>query len=252
MIQILGLPDEIDRFDKGGFVKDAINKVFGAATLRLGDKIGGKFLQAEAGQALVSNQVKPYEKIIRKVKGKERENLSDFFTQLRDGELSWMRAYPTRESFDPMYKTMYGVNPSKETLDAYDALVDLSDASWHIQSSARLKRVVAEGGEFVNITEEFGDIGYRVSSVPDNELILDLKAKGGKGGSFKQSEINPDKPIYKIPNTFLDHLYVTNVDSVRVLERVDVMPYNAGGPRTNAEFRYFIATVRECIPCSTN
>ncbi len=244
-VNVLGLPDEIDRFDKGGFVKDAINKVFGAATLRLGDKIGGKFLQAEAGQALVSNQVKPYEKIIRKVKGKERENLSDFFTQLRDGELSWMRAYPTRESFDPMYKTMYGVNPSKETLDAYDALVDLSDASWHIQSSARLKRVVAEGGEFVNITEEFGDIGYRVSSVPDNELILDLKAKGGKGGSFKQSEINPDKPIYKIPNTFLDHLYVTNVDSVRVLERVDVMPYNAGGPRTNAEFRYFIGTVRE-------
>ena len=212
---------------------------------RLGDKIGGKFLQAEAGQALISNQIKPYEKLIRKVKGKERENLSDFFTQLRDGELSWMRQYPTRESFEPMYKTMYGATPSKETLDAYDALIDLSDASWHIQSSARLKRVVAEGGEFVNITEEFGDIGYRVASVPDNELILDLKAKGGKGGSFRPSEVNRDKPIYKIPNTFLDHLYVTNVDSVRVLERVDVMPYNAGGPRTNAEFRYFIGTVRQ-------
>ena len=77
------------------------------------------------------------------------------------------------------------MKPSKGLLDAYDALVDISNASWHIQSSARLKRVVAEGGVFVSITDDFGTIGYRVSNVPDNELVLDLKAKGGKGGSFR-------------------------------------------------------------------
>jgi len=245
-IDVLSLPDEIPRFEfQGGFVGNVLNKVFGAATVRLGDKIGGKFLQAEAGQGLIANQMRPYEKLIRKINGKEKENLSDFLTQLRDGELSWMRSYPTRESFEAMYKTMYQSRPRKEVLDAYDALVDISDASWHIQSSARLKRVVAEGGVFVQITEDFGTTGYRVTNVPENELVLDLKAKGGKGGSFRPSEVKSDQPIFKIPDTYMDHLYVTNVDSVRVLERVDVMPYNAGGPRTNAEFRYFIGVIRE-------
>ena len=252
-IDALSLPDEIPRFEfQGGIVGNALNKVFGAATVRLGDKIGGKFLQAEAGQALISNVAKPYEKTIRKVKGKERENLSDFLTQLRDGELSAERKFPTRQSFEAMYKTMYQLKPSKEVLDAYDALVEISDASWHIQSSARLKRVVAEGGVFVNITDDVGMIGYRVSNVPDNELVLDLKAKGGKGGSFRPNELKSDQPIFKIPDTFADHLYVTNVDSVRVLERIDVMPYNAGGPRTNEGLRWFIGAVKEQTLLSGN
>jgi hypothetical protein len=242
-VNVLGLPDELDRFDKGNFVSDAINKVFGASTVRLGDKLGGKFLQAEAGQALIGDLVKPYQKIIRAVKGKELQNLSDFMTQLRDGELSYMRQAPTRESFESLYTTMYGTRPKRSTVDAYEALQDINDTTWQIKSSERLKRTVAEGGVYVNITEQYGDIGYRVSNVPDNEFILDLAS--GKSRKSTSKSLNPDTPVFKIPNTFLDHLYVTNVDSVRVLERVDVMPYNVGGPRTNSEFRYFVGTVRE-------
>lgn len=242
-VNVLGLPDEIDRFDFGGFVTDSINKVFGASTVRLGDKIGGKFLQAEAGQALIGDLIKPYQKTIRAVKGKELQNLSDFMTQLRDGELSYMRQAPTRQSFEGLYKTMYGTKPKKTTVDAYEALQDINDTTWQIKSSERLKRVVAEGGELVNITPDYSDIGYRVASVPDGEFVLDVAANKSRRSGSK--DLNPDAPIYKIPNTFLDHLYVTNVDSVRVLERVDVMPYNVGGPRTNAEFRYFVGAVRE-------
>ena len=242
-VNVLGLPDELDRFNKGNFVADAINKVFGASTVRLGDRIGGKFLQAEAGQALVGDLVKPYSKKINAVKGKELDNLSDFMTQLRDGDLSYMRQYPDRTSFESMYKTMYGEKPAKATVDAYDALVDISDTVWQIKSSERLKRVVAEGGTYVNIAEDYGDIGYRVASVPDNELILD--AATGKSLRPTSKNLNKDVPIFKIPTTYMDHLYVTNVHSTRVLERVDVMPYNAGGPRTNAEFRYFVGTAKD-------
>ena len=242
-VNVLGLPDELDKFDKGNFVSDAINKVFGASTVRLGDKLGGKFLQAEAGQALIGDLVKPYQKIIRAVKGKELQNLSDFMTQLRDGELSYMRQAPTREAFEGLYTTMYGTRPKRATVDAYEALQDINDTTWQIKSSERLKRTVAEGGLYVNITDQYGDVGYRVSNVPDNELVLDLAT--GKSRKATSKSLNPDTPVFKIPNTFLDHLYVTNVDSVRVLERVDVMPYNVGGPRTNAEFRYFVGTVRE-------
>ncbi len=88
---------------KSDFIRDAINKMFGAATVRLGDKLGAKFLQAEAGQALIGDLRKAITK--RKyvqVKGKELENLSDFMTQLRDGDLSHMRQAPSVASFESM------------------------------------------------------------------------------------------------------------------------------------------------------
>ena len=242
-VNVLGLPDELDRFNKGGFVTDAINKVFGASTVRLGQKLGAKFLQAESGQALVGDLVKPYAKTVSALKGKEAENLSDFMTQLRDGDMSYMRQAPDRTSFESLYTTMYGSKPRKEVGDAYEALQDINDTTWQIKSSERLKRVVAEGGVYVNIRPDYGDIGYRVSSVPDNELILD--ATTGRSLRPNSKKLNPDVPIFKIPTTYLDHIFVTNVDSTRVLERVDVMPYNAGGPRTNSEFRYFVGTTSE-------
>ena len=240
-INVLGLPEASDVYNKGNFVADAINKVFGASSVRLGDKLGGKFLQAEAGQALIGDLIKPYEAKIRKVKGKELENLSDFMTQLRDGDLSYMRKAPDSASFEALYKTMYGAKPNKKTVEAYEALQDINDTTWQIKSSERLKRVVAEGGTYVDVTDEFGDIGYRVNTIPDNELVFDAATNR----SINKANLPADAIIFKIPNTFLDHLYVTNVKSTRVLERVDVMPYNVGGPRTNQEFRWFVGSTKQ-------
>lgn len=251
-VNVLGLPEAIDRFDKGGFVTDAINKVFGAATVRLGDKIGAKFMQAEAGQALIGDLVKPYQKTINKVRGKELENLSDFMTQLRDGELSYMRQAPDRGSFESLYKTMYGSKPNKSTVDAYEALQDINDTTWQIKSSERLKRVVAEGGVYADFTDDFGDGVYRVDGqkvrIPDDELILDLKT----GRTLRKDELLEGNVVFKVPNTYMDHLFVTNVKSSRVLERVDVMPYNVGGPRTNSEFRWFVGSVKSQTLVSGN
>lgn len=251
-VNVLGLPEASDVLPKANIISDTINKVFGAATIRLGDKIGGKFMQAEAGGALVTQLFRPYEKVINKIKGRELNNLSDFMTQLRDGELSYMRKAPDRQSFESLYKTMYGETPRKELSDAYEALQDINDASWHIKASARLKRVVAEGGLYADFTDEFGNIVYRVDNqtvrVPEDELIYDIKSNK----SIRKSQLNPDQIVFKVPNTFLDHLYVTNVKSTRVLERVDVMPYNIGGPRTNAEFRWFVGSSKDQILASGN
>ena len=238
-VDVLGLPGADDIHDKGNFVSDAINKMFGASSVRLGDKIGGKFLQAEAGKALIGKLAKPYEKIIRKVRGKEIKNLADFFTQLRDGELSYMRQAPDKESFQSLYKTMYGTKPKKTTVEAYEALQDINDTTWQIKSSQRLKKVVAEGGVYAELNDSFGDIAYRVSKAPDNELVLDLATMRSVPSNTLKDEL-----VFKIPETHLDHLYVINPKSTRVLERVDVMPYNVGGLRTNAELRFFIGTLR--------
>ena len=251
-IDVLGLPTAAEPFKRGGFIADSINKMFGAATVRLGDKLGGKFMQAEAGQALIGDLIKPYQKAINKLKGPEQTNLSDFMTQLRDGELSHMRLAPTRESFESLYKTMYGAKASKDLLNAYDALIDISDTTWQIRSSDRLKRVVSEGGIHADLTDDYGDIVYRVDgqrvTIPDNELILDLAT----GRSLRKAELSGNQIVHKVPGTYADHLFVANVKSTRVLERVDVMPYNVGGPRTNAQFRWFVGTGRQQTLASGN
>ena len=251
-IDVLGLPTAAEPFKRGGFIADSINKMFGAATVRLGDKLGGKFMQAEAGQALIGDLIKPYQKAINKLKGPEQTNLSDFMTQLRDGELSHMRLAPTRESFESLYKTMYGAKASKDLLNAYDALIDISDTTWQIRSSDRLKRVVSEGGIYADLTDNYGDIVYRVDgqrvTIPDNELILDLAT----GRSLRKAELSGNQIVHKVPGTYADHLFVANVKSTRVLERVDVMPYNVGGPRTNAQFRWFVGTGRQQTLASGN
>ena len=251
-IDVLGLPTAAEPFKRGGFIADSINKMFGAATVRLGDKLGGKFMQAEAGQALIGDLIKPYQKAINKLKRPEQTNLSDFMTQLRDGELSHMRLAPTRESFESLYKTMYGAKASKDLLNAYDSLIDISDTTWQIRSSDRLKRVVSEGGIHADLTDDYGDIVYRVDgqrvAIPDSELILDLAT----GRSLRKTELSGNQIVHKVPGTYLDHLFVTNVKSTRVLERVDVMPYNVGGPRTNAQFRWFVGTGKQQTLASGN
>ena len=244
-IDVLKAPQAGQIEAKAGFINDSINKMFGAATVRLGEKLGAKFMQAEAGQALIGDIVKPYAKKINKLKGVEQTNLSDFLTKLRDGDLSHLRSYPTRESFEALYAVEYGAKPSRNVLEAYDAIVDISDTAWQVKSSERLKRVVGEGGVHADFTETYGDIVYRVDGqrvrITNDELVLDVKT----GRSLTKDELGPDQQVFKVPSTYMDHLYVTNVKSTRVLERVDVMPYNAGGPRTNAEFRWFVGTTKE-------
>lgn len=241
-LDISDLPESMQIVQKSDFIRDSINKVFGAATVRLGDKLGAKFLQAESGQALIGDLVKPYQKKINKVKGKELENLSDFMTQLRDGELSHMRQAPSVASFESMYKTMYGSAPSKATTEGYEALIDILDTTWQIKSSERLKRAVAADGVFLEMTDEFGNVAYKVAqSQIDDEFILDLATLR----PIRKDKLKGDQIVYKVPETFMDHLYFVNPKGVRVLERVDIMPYNIGGPRTNSEFRWFLGTAKE-------
>ena len=240
-LNLAGKSPQAEILQKNNFISDTINKVFGAATVRLGDRLGAKFLQAEAGQALVGALVKPYEKKIRAVKGRELDNLSDYFTQLRDGRYSHKRTTPSRSEFEIAYQKDYGEVPSKKVGDAYEALVDVNDASWHIQSSARLKRAVDAGGVFAQLTDGLSSIAYRVQARNVDDQVLDLVT----GRPILKEKLDGDLIIFKLEEPLMDHVYVTNVKSTRVLERVDVMPYNVGGPRTNAEFRWFVGTIKE-------
>ena len=240
-LDFTGKAPELDILSKGNVISDFVSKVFGASTVRLGDRLGVKFLQAEAGQALIGEVVKPYQATIRKVKGKELENLSDFLTRLRDGDLSHLRKAPTRESFEAFYRLNYGKAPEKATLDAYDALMDINDASWHIKASAKLKRAVQLDGVFAYLTDSLSSVVYRVTNSSVDDQVLDLVTMR----PILKDKLSKDAIVFRLDEPLLDHVYVTNVKSTRALERVDVMPYNVGGPRSNHQFRWFVGTIKE-------
>ncbi len=256
-IDVLGLPEAEQVLQKSNFIFDTMEKVFGASSTRLSDRLGTLFLQAEAGAANIKQLIKPYEKKINALRKGETQRLGHIMESLRDGNLSQkFKEAPTLHQFEGIYYTEFGVPAPRKTVEAYAALVDINNTSWQIKSSAMLKRFVAAGGVFAPNIDEIGRIVYKVDGqgvkVPEDAAILDFKlatSNNGGGASLRKTDLAKKQyekvPVYKLDSPFLGHLYVTNIDEIRVLEKVDVMPYNFGGPRANADLRWFVSAVIE-------
>lgn len=243
-VDVLGMPESTQAYKYNNIISDAISKVFGASTRRLSDKVGGMFLQAEAGLSLLPKIAKPYLKSFNKLKGADKEELSDFFEQLRDGDLSYLREAPDTVRFKSLYQTLYKRAPSKQTVKAYEDLQVLNDASWHMKSEKRLKTAVTAKGLYAELADGYGDVAYKVNSpakdLAEDDMIFDIAT----GRSIPKTSLGSDQLVFKVPTTFEGHMFVTNVKRTRILERVDVMPYNVGGPRTNSQFRWFVGSNR--------
>jgi len=268
-LDVLNKVDPIERFDKGGFISDTISKMVGAASIRLGERLGTKFLQAESGQALVRDIVKPYEKKINALKTKEQNGLAEYFEKLRDKKVenpdpnkasSDIKEAPSVENFSAEWAVTYGQAPSKKVQDAYEAVLEINDASWHIQASAALKKAVSQNGSYITIVDDFSDIGYRVDGskvkMPDNELVWSpIRNK-----YIKASDLSSDAVVYKLAKPYMrvagdtnnGFIFVTDIRKTRALERVDVMPYNIGGPRNNGGLRWFLGYETEITLASKN
>ncbi|MDB4817121.1 hypothetical protein OAH58_00890, partial [bacterium] len=259
-LDVLNKVDPIERFDKGGFISDTISKMVGAASIRLGERLGTKFLQAESGQALVRDIVKPFEKKINALKTREQNDLAQYFEELRDKNLSQTRQAPSVEEFSAQWTVTHGQAPNKKVQDAYEAVLEINDASWHIQSSAALKKAVSQNGRHITITDDFSEIGYRVDGskvkMPDNELVWSpIRNK-----YIKASDLSSDAVVYKLAKPYMrvagdtnnGFIFVTDIRKTRALERVDVMPYNIGGPRNNGGLRWFLGYETEVTLASKN
>ena len=260
-LDVLNKVDPIDRFDKGGFISDTISKLFGAASIRLGERLGTKFLQAESGQSLVKEIVNPFEKKINSLKPKEQDNLAKYFEELRDGQgKSKTRNAPSVEQFTAQWTVTHGQTPSKKVQDAYEAVLEINDASWHIQSSAALKKAVNQNGRHLTIADDFEQIGYRVDgrkvTMPEGEFIWSpIRNK-----ALRVSELGSDAVVYKLAAPFgreqgvakSGFIFVTDIRKTRALERIDVMPYNIGGPRNNGGLRWFLGSDVEVTLKSNN
>lgn len=249
-LDVLDVGQRAEILQKSTLLGDIIGRVFDKQTVRLGDRLGAKFMQAEAGRSIITTLVKPLEKKINALSNNEGQRLAKFFEDIRDGDLSHYRQWPDETSFKAIYTLDNGFAPSQKTVDAYNAAIDLSDTAWNIKASARLKKVTAEKGELVELTDGFTEIGFRVTrgEIPENERVLNLVANK----SQRLNNITKDAIVYKLAEPALDHIYVTGVPRVRPLQKIDVMPYNVGGPRGNEELRWFVGATNDIKLASGN
>jgi len=249
-LDVLDVGQRAEILQKSTIVGDYLGRIFDKQTVRLGDRLGAKFMQAEAGRSIITTLVKPLEKKINALSNNEGQRLAKFFEDIRDGDLSHYRQWPDETSFKAIYTLDNGFAPSQKTVDAYNAAIDLSDTAWNIKASARLKKVTAEKGELVELTDGFTEIGFRVTrgEIPENERVLNLVANK----SQRLNGITKDAIIYKLAEPALDHIYVTGVPRVRPLQKIDVMPYNVGGPRGNEELRWFVGATNDIKLASGN
>ena len=249
-LDLTGAGDMAEVVQRADVVTNLLRNIQSGDTKNLGPRVGAKIMQAEAKISDIPALFKPYRKAVSSLRRTEQVNLRDFFERLRDGDLSYMRAAPDGISFKALYAEAYGQFPSDKVVRAYTAVLDVSDTAWHISSSARLKQVVNEGGEILELADDYVDLGYRtpLSSIPDNELVLDVTS----GMSMRPSEVSGDAIVFKVPDTFAEHLYVTGVRQARQPNKLDVMPYNVGGPRDNSDMRWFVGSATETTLASGN
>ena len=249
-LDLTGQGDMAEVVQRADTLTNLLRQIQSGDTKNLGPRVGAKIMQAEAKISDIPALFKPYRKAVSSLGRKEQINLRDFFERLRDGDLSYMRAAPTGKSFKALYAEAYGQFPSDKAVRAYTAVLDVSDTAWHISSSARLKQVVNEGGEVLELADDYVDLGYRtpLSSIPEDELVLDVTS----GMSMRPAEISGDAIVFKIPDTFAEHLYVTGVRQARPPNKLDVMPYNVGGPRDNSDMRWFVGSATETTLASGN
>ena len=249
-LDLTGAGDMAEVVQRADAVTNLLRNIQSGDTKNLGPRVGAKIMQAEAKISDIPALFKPYRKAVSSLRRTEQVNLRDFFERLRDGDLSYMRAAPDGSSFKALYAEAYGQFPSDKVIRAYTAVLDVSDTAWHISSSARLKQVVNEGGEVLELADDYVDLGYRtpLSSIPEDELVLDVTS----GMSMRPSEISGDAIVFKVPDTFAEHLYVTGVRQARQPNKLDVMPYNVGGPRDNSDMRWFVGSATETTLASGN
>ena len=249
-LDLTGAGDMAEVVQRADTVTNLLRNIQSGDTKNLGPRVGAKIMQAEAKISDIPALFKPYRKAVSSLRKQEQVNLRDFFERLRDGDLSYMRAAPDGSSFKALYAEAYGQFPSDKVIRAYTAVLDVSDTAWHISSSARLKQVVNEGGEVLELVDDYVDLGYRtpLSSIPEDELVLDVTS----GMSMRPSEISGDAIVFKVPDTFAEHLYVTGVRQARQPNKLDVMPYNVGGPRDNSDMRWFVGSATETTLASGN
>jgi hypothetical protein len=163
---------------------------------------------------------------------------------------SFLREWLTDAEFVKAYKAerLDGAAPTEKVMEAWRAIVDLSDASYIVKANEILHKYVSKGFSKIRLNPEITMPAKKVDKIADGEkYVWDVKhqymAKVGKETESAKSIYKLDKPFTAADGSTATH--AIDPSEVGILEFHDVLGYNAGGHRTNPNARYFLVLLNK-------
>ena len=236
------IPDEL------GVARAAFAKLFGASGEREATHLAQLRNMGEAGMANLGDIIKPTLNRFLAANGEERAIINKVMETLRDGDptrgIGPKPLYFTKSEFIAEYGVLSGgKTPSDKAVDAYYALIDLSNADWYIKASRARKKYVDLGYSRLELGSTIVK-GRPVENVPGGSKVFDVKT-----GAYVTLKQRKNKTVYALSEGFGENneLFVINPNTVRPLQLSDVLTYNAGGTRTRPDANFFVGSISPTV-----
>lgn len=221
-------------------VTTPIARVFGSASTRGLENTKQLALLGEGAAAAIGKLVKDAARPIEALNNSDRAALAFITRTLRDDPLeSARRGWYNTEEFANKYLEFTGRKATPQVRKAYESLVEISDASYLLQSSNIMQRYVQKGYQAIKMPNGFKVPAKALStnaSVPENARILDILDNQTTYKEF----LEPKAQVWRLDKEYEGYEYIVRPKSVDSLDPSDVMGYNAGGPRTNPFAKWFV------------
>lgn len=197
-------------------------------------------LLGEGGAAAIGKLVKDTARPIEALNNTDRAALAFITRNLRDNPLeSARRGWYNAEEFANKYLEFTGKQATDNVKAAYEALVEISDASYLLQASNIMQRYVQKGYRAVKLPNGFRvpakQLGSK-ASVPETARVMDIVDNQITYKEF----LKTDAQIWRLDKPYEGVEYVVRPKVVDALDPKDVLGYNAGGPRTNPFAKWFV------------
>ena len=222
-----------------------VGRVFAAAHYGSSSYLSNLADSAEYGSLGFGKTLEPIFERIQKLAGNELETMNKVLTTLRDAPTKGSsKSWLSTDEFIQNFKALEGKPPSYETIEAYQDAIRMSDFSWYVAASDRLRAMASQEASMVNLN------GVRTIVYPTSKTVKGIKESGiqtwaidlSTGKRVSVNGLDEDTPIMSFGHRQKDYSdYVVNFAGKTSLpELEDAFPYNAGGPRTNPALKYFV------------
>jgi hypothetical protein len=232
-------------------VSELVTRFSGSAALRDLERLDILHQMGEGVQSAFKELSKPLLLKLKAIPKEKRVILSQILGELRDSPTrSSKREWHTDAEFIAEYKAKHPTNaaPTEKVMEAWRAIVDLSDASYIVKANEILHKYVSKGFSKIRLNPEITMPAKKVDKIADGEkYVWDVKhqymAKVGKETESAKSIYKLDKPFTAADGSTATH--AIDPSEVGILEFHDVLGYNAGGHRTNPNARYFLVLLNK-------
>src|SRR6056297_46061 len=244
-----GLVSELDLSEIGN--RTFLGKLFGRADAKSSSFMANIADAADAGGQGLAKDFQPLFKRLSKLPKKDAEAVNTILTTLRDTPTNGnARMWLTPTEFGQQYKSLTGQWPTRETIEAYQSAIEMSDFSWFTLASDRLRILFNQKATVINAE------GKDLLAIPtqtkkggvDQQYVWDAS----QGKAIKTVDLSDDAVLYAFdrprslpvgPTRRNNLQFVVNFQgNSRLPTLEDAFPYNAGGPRSNPEVTWFVGT----------